>query len=381
MAVAKVEDSSHGARYVPELDGFRGIAIILVVGFHAGLPGFRVGGYLGVDLFFVLSGYLITSILLQEKENKGRIDILNFYFRRWARLAPAFFVLILFTIIANVFIINNTGQIFSDIISAFGYIANWTRAFGSGSPMYLGHVWSLAIEEQFYLVWPILLSALLSAISYRRIFSFVIILSLLSGTWRAWLSYHGAPIDRIYNGTDTRIDCLFIGCALALSKDYALISFLRKQIIAAICAISTFLIIFLNFRYDSQFMYIVGFAIVSLSAAVIINYLVSETGSRLCCVFRLNVLVYIGKLSYSLYLWHYPILLIIWLKWGQDDPRIVWMAIPFVFVVSMVSYHFVEKPCLRWRSQVNGSEARIWGAISVCVSLSAMFGAIAFFLC
>lgn len=356
--------------YVPELDGLRGIAIVMVVGFHAGLPGFGIGGYLGVDVFFVLSGYLITSILLRERET-GRIDVLGFYFRRTLRLAPALIMLGLALVAIDPLLLHNSGQVRDDLISSVGYIANWTRAFDRGTPMYLGHVWSLSIEEQFYLFWPLLLSAILGAFGRHQAIVVVVVMACASWLWRAVLFTQGGTINRIYNGTDTRLDALFIGCVLAMAFSHhggVRSRYPTLQTKLAVVGVAAFAAMFAIARYDSPFMYVAGFAIAGLSTATVILACVSDQDNLLKKAMRIQPLVYIGRISYSLYLWHYPIFLIVWIKWGQTNQALVWSTIPLVAVLAMASYHFVEQPCLRWRSEVRGHNLHIAGAIVLIIS-------------
>jgi peptidoglycan/LPS O-acetylase OafA/YrhL len=381
MLQTNIEASSRQHSYVPELDGLRGVAILMVVGFHAGLPGFKNGGYLGVDVFFVLSGYLITSILLRERNEKGVINLLGFYFRRTLRLAPALIGLCLALVVAMP-LVNNSSQVRIDLLSALGYVANWTRAFDLGTPMYLGHVWSLAIEEQFYLFWPLLFVAILLWFRQRDAIKIVLLLAAASWSWRALLFIQGTSVNRLYNGTDTRLDALFIGCALALALSIRGVRSYyptNRVNFAAVVAIPAFVVLYTLFKYDSPFMYLAGFGIVSLSAAALISACVSESDSVLRKAFRVRPLVYIGKISYSLYLWHYPVFLIVWLKWGQADQSLVWLTIPFVFAISAASYHLIEQPCLRWRATVTGRRLQILGAGALAVSLGLMTGAVGYF--
>jgi peptidoglycan/LPS O-acetylase OafA/YrhL len=368
--------------YVPELDGLRGVAILLVVGFHAGVPGFGIGGYLGVDLFFVLSGYLITSVILREIEMTGRFDVLAFYARRSLRLFPALLLVCVALALAAPFL-SNTRQIVADEIATLGYIANWTRAFGSGSPMYLGHAWSLAIEEQFYLIWPALL---LVALSFRRKIAPVWVAVALAASvavWRGYLAFNGAVPDRLYNGTDTRLDGLFIGCALALflSAD-GVKSYYPRQVprAARVAALLVFAALIAFMPWNTKPAFVAGYIAASLCAAVIIFCCVSEQDSGLRRIMRIPALVYVGKISYSLYLWHYPIFLIIWLHWGQSDRRIAWASIPLAFAFSALTYHSVEARCRRVRDSMSPADARAFGAVALMASVSAIVGASVFFL-
>ena len=199
--------------YVPALDGVRAIAVLTVIVFHTFYDRFP-GGYIGVDLFFVLSGYLITSNLLAEWENCGRIDMPRFWLRRVRRLAPGLYVFLACLAFAALFT-----KIRNDVLEAIGFAAtytmNWARAFELGPDTVLAHTWSLAIEQQFYLIWPIVLSALLAKAGRRGAPLAILALILAVLGWRIALEAMHAPGTRIYNGFDTRADALLIGCLLA----------------------------------------------------------------------------------------------------------------------------------------------------------------------
>jgi peptidoglycan/LPS O-acetylase OafA/YrhL len=204
--------------YKPALDGSRAVAILAVLLFHGGAPGFG-WGYIGVDLFFVLSGYLITSILLVEHAKVGRISLLDFYRRRALRLFPALAALCLTFLVYAAVALDDPTQGIREVLIVALYAGNWIRAFSLGQPQYLGHTWSLAIEEQLYLVWPLLIWGVLflSKGSAAKALRLVVALAIASIGWRAILALQGATADRLYNGSDTRADALLIGAALALA--------------------------------------------------------------------------------------------------------------------------------------------------------------------
>jgi len=201
--------------YKPALDGLRALAVLPVLLFHGGVPGFQ-WGYIGVDVFFVISGYLITDTLLKEQAETGCISLLGFYRRRALRLLPALALVCLAVLLFMGLVANSWNQAWREIAIVAFYAGNWTRALGTGLPQYLGHTWSLAIEEQFYIRWPALLLAIL-ALNPTIISSLRLILALVIAVtcWRIFLALYGASADRLYNGTDTRADALLIGAALA----------------------------------------------------------------------------------------------------------------------------------------------------------------------
>jgi len=204
--------------YWPALDGFRGIAVVLVVAFNLelGLPA----GYVGVDMFFVLSGFLITALLLREHDSAQRINLGAFYVRRALRLIPA--LLILTLLLCGAATLLHPPELarhyYIGSLAALFFVGNWIMALdpANGSLVMgpLAPTWSLGVEEQFYLVWPLVLGWMLA---HRvRIGGVVISGIVASAAWRVWLSYEGVHPWRIYCATDTRADALLIGCLLAV---------------------------------------------------------------------------------------------------------------------------------------------------------------------
>ncbi|WP_146167812.1 acyltransferase, partial [Micromonospora sp. MH33] len=219
--------------YQPALDGVRALAVAAVLAFHGGVATLP-GGFLGVDAFFVLSGFLITSLLLAEHRDTGRIDLVAFWGRRVRRLLPALLLVLLVVLVLSRKLMPGTelGALRWDELAALGYVANWRMAnrdgdyfAATGSPSPLQHTWSLGIEEQFYLLWPLLLIPLLGwaakrgAVPPRRRLGVALPVVLLgaagSALAAAALFTPGAP-DRVYYGTDTRAVALLVGAALAV---------------------------------------------------------------------------------------------------------------------------------------------------------------------
>jgi peptidoglycan/LPS O-acetylase OafA/YrhL len=221
------KDTGGGAfAYRPALDGMRALAVIAVLLFHAGVPGIS-GGFLGVDAFFVLSGFLITSLLLAEHRSRGRIDLRRFWLRRARRLLPALLTVLLATVIAGRFLLDADalGLLRTDAYAALAYVANWRMIFrGTGyvaataAPSPLQHTWSLGIEEQFYVLWPLLVAGLTLWLAARRARVLLVVACCAGAGLSAVLCarlYHPDDIGRAYYGTDTRAQALLIGAALA----------------------------------------------------------------------------------------------------------------------------------------------------------------------
>src|SRR3954447_14396025 len=212
--------------YNRALDGIRAFAVAAVVVFHAGVGGVA-GGFLGVDTFFVLSGFLITSLLLAERLARGRIDLKRFWIRRARRLMPALLAMLLATVVAGRFLLDSDalGLLRVDAYAALGYVANWRMIFrGTGyvaataAPSPLQHTWSLGIEEQFYLLWPLLVTALTVGLAIRRARAVLVLVCGAGAVLSQLLCvrlFRPDDIVRSYYGTDTRAQALLIGAALA----------------------------------------------------------------------------------------------------------------------------------------------------------------------
>ncbi|MBI1845232.1 MAG: acyltransferase, partial [Actinobacteria bacterium] len=220
-----VATSRHRLGYQPALDGLRGLAVFAVLAYHGGISGAR-GGFLGVDVFFVLSGYLITALLVQEWGQTGRIDIRAFWVRRVKRLMPALIMLAV-AMVGWLFLLAEPAErsgLRLDILASLGYVANWRFVVSGQSyfaqfanPSPLRHTWSLAVEEQWYLIWPLVVWAGLRVTRGRlgRLTLLVVGAAMGSAVWAAVLWGNG-DLSRIYYGTDTRAQELLMGAGLAL---------------------------------------------------------------------------------------------------------------------------------------------------------------------
>src|SRR6266536_4879494 len=216
-------------QHAPGLDGVRALAVLAVVVYHLGTTGgahLLPGGFLGVDVFFVLSGYLITSLLMVEGWQAGRISIRRFYQRRARRLLPALLALLLAVGVAGAFwLTDQAAALRGELVAALTYVTNWwliaqkASYFGGGSrPSPLTHLWSLAVEEQFYLVWPLVMILLARLRTSRRVVLAVLAVLIAASTVAAALWYDPwADPSRVYYGTDTRALAPLVGAALAFA--------------------------------------------------------------------------------------------------------------------------------------------------------------------
>jgi len=351
--------------YRPALDGLRGVAIALVVAFHA--FGWPRGGTLGVDLFFVLSGFLITALLLEEHETTGRIAIRSFYFRRARRLLPALAVLLasfLLVGIAAAAAGSFEPRIFVGIGAAVTYSSNIVVAASPSTvPAGLVHLWSLAAEEQFYFVWPLVLILMLRIGSVRIVIKTLVVLIALAAVYRVQLVMRGASTGRVYYAPDTHADSLLVGCVFACW-------FVRGALLRAILprararstvggaafflVIGTALLITqLPWRMANELLIVpTGFA---LAAGILIASAVSG-GSILAQALSTRPLVALGGISYSLYLWHLPVLVALSGTSRHFDRRSV-TAVALAVAAAAASRRLVELPFLSRRGGVDRTKA------------------------
>lgn len=335
--------------YEPALDGLRGMAVLAVVFFHA-VPHALPGGFLGVDVFFALSGYLITRLLLNENSAQGRIDLWRFYVRRSWRLAPAL-CLMLLVYAAIELVLHGFAQwktLALDVLLALAYLTNWTRATGWHLPADLGHTWSLAVEEQFYLLWPLILIGVLKL--SRRFGAQVMLVSamaLASLFWRLYLQDQGASVDRLYNGSDVRAETLLWGALLALLREHGPAQkgcHWLDQVLEWVIPV-LMLGLLLGVQWTEPWVYSVGISAFSGMSVMLIQGLHGGRWRMLSISLTARWIVYLGRISYGIYLWHFPIL-----RWLMESPMDAWLRLVCTLALSVavasLSYHFMEKPLL-----------------------------------
>ena len=358
LAQTKPQAAPFRLGHRPVLDGIRALAVLLVLVHHvefiqAGIPTILRGGFLGVDLFFVLSGFLITSLLVEEYENAGTISLRRFYMRRALRLLPAVTTVLTFSVLVGLLIgfsaIGLTPLRFASIV---GYFTNWVRATESPQLWILTHFWSLAIEEQFYLLWPVVLLALLRRnVTHKSILFFVTMGALASIAWMTMLDAKGFPLLRVYVGSDTRGHSLLIGCLLALMLRWNRIPadwLLNKRLMRLMTAGSLIVLILSSaiFMVGDQFLYRGGFPLIAVSSALLILSLVFNEPEGLGSVFCHPVCLWMGKRSYGLYVWHWPVYFLVG-KFGLERAVAIPLAVAGTFVVAALSYRFIESPFLK----------------------------------
>jgi len=406
---------------MPGLDGLRALAVIAVLLYHGGLTWIP-GGFLGVEVFFVLSGYLITALLLAEWRAHGSVALKAFWLGRARRLLPALYLVLVVTLAyAVVFLPGEVAGLRGDVFAALGYVTNWYLIFGHesyfeaiGRPSLLKHLWSLAVEEQFYLLWPLVVAIALSVGATRwrrrRVLALALAGAAASALLMALLYRPEMDPSRLYFGTDTRATGLLVGAALALVwapwraalaprfQSVQRRSRLRRRWgwtaprlldVAGLVALGGLTLLCLRLGEFQPSLYRGGLATVALFTAVVIMasaHPYSRLGSGLLGCWPLR---WIGLRSYGIYLWHWPIFMVT--RPGLDVPLDGWPLLALRFGLTLVladlSYRYVETPVRKgalgkaWRKlrESQGLQRRrltvLWaGATVPLVALCAALG-------
>jgi peptidoglycan/LPS O-acetylase OafA/YrhL len=341
------------------LDGLRGVAILLVLLYHSGTR--VVSGFIGVDIFFVLSGFLITTLLAEELERRGRVDLLGFFRRRMLRLLPALLA-VTTILVGGTYLVRSPyfAEALRESLIALFYSMNWFKAYGHiPENNYLGHTWSLSIEEQFYLVWPLLLAGMTRVrIPRGWILALVSAGVLASAAMRGchWLFYRNWA--RVYHGLDSRADALLSGCLLGLVLMWKPPSGLRPDWVRVGGWAGTAAILALALVPLSGDVYLVaGIPLLNLSVTVVLAALViGPPTSLLHRVFELRMLRWIGRISYGLYLWHVLVPHLLMKLRMHGRPWTMILEIALSFALAAASYYALEIHFLKRKRKGNLGE-------------------------
>lgn len=358
----------HPEQYVPALDGIRTIAVALVVLYHLAVPGFG-GGLLGVAVFFTLSGYLITTNLVNSKLRHDTFRLKTFWFRRFRRLLPA----VITTLITVMFLTiafrpEDTAKTGWQALSALFYVNNW-HTIAAGESYFdkfaglgpLDHMWSLSIEEQFYIIWPIILVVLFAVLrGRRRIVAATITLTVASFGLMWGLASAGADHTRIYEGTDTRAGGLLLGAALAIALAFrrhegatatlnrGLSGLLGLIGLAGILALAT------QTSQRGLFLYQGGLILATIASVLVIMAGLNRE-SLFSRVLGATPMRWLGERSYGIYLWHMPIIAFLprqWLPGTAENTAVAWATSALVFVgstlLAAISWVILEDPIRRY---------------------------------
>jgi peptidoglycan/LPS O-acetylase OafA/YrhL len=344
--------------YVRGLDGIRAVAVLAVMCFHAGVPR-AIGGFIGVDVFFVLSGFLITSLLHDEWQRSGTIAIGAFYVRRALRLFPALFVLLAALQLYSLtfYFPEQVTRLRIESLATLFYVANWAYALEIVPQLgFLSHAWSLGIEEQFYLLWPLALRAMLARLDRRQILGVLCAAIAASALWRAGLWAAGSPFPRVFFGFDTRLDVILSGCAAALALAWHAPSARVRLMLdrAAILGAAVLVVASTRISWLASYMYFGGFTAIALAAVSVISSIRESPDGVLARVLSWGPLVAIGRISYALYLWHWPVFLACRTE-GLELGEGALLALQFAltFALATASFFLVERPFLRLKARLH----------------------------
>lgn len=347
------------SRYISGFDGIRTLAVVGVILYHLAPYQFQ-GGFLGVPIFFVVSGYLITDLLFQEWQQNKRIDVIGFYIRRVKRLYPALVTLVLattayITLFARDLLTNIRAVITTNLL----YVYNWYQVahhesyfdkFGTQSPF--THLWSLSIEGQFYLFWPLIIIVLLKFVKKKQpIFDTMIILAFISALLMAILYRTGQDPSRVYYGTDTRMFSILLGAALAvvwpstaLKKDLPTNLRMLLDVVGG-GALLLLCLMFMQMTGESALVYRGGMFFFSVLSMILVA-VVAHPGADLNRLLTNRLFTWIGKRSYGIYLYQYPVLVFFESKINVADHSFLYalIEVALILILSDLSYRFLELP-------------------------------------
>jgi peptidoglycan/LPS O-acetylase OafA/YrhL len=344
--------------YLPGLDGLRALAITVVLLGHAGVARLT-GSAHGVSVFFVVSGYLITSLLLTERDRSGSIRLRAFYRRRFARLAPVLVASVAVTLVYGLVVGTADSSLWLGGLSALTYTMNLVAGFGGLSQDGAGwelfrHTWSLAIEEQFYLIWPAVVLLALRRRSEEVLIWIAVTVSILALGDRLVLTAVHASTYRLAYGSDTRADALMFGCALAVllrRNDFRAWTARRATPLLVFGGVGL-VVLFLQAaitRLDPG-----GYSAAALCTAAVVAAVITKEGTISARFLASRPMTYIGRLSYGIYLWNVLLLSLFEHIFGQQPARtplgILWVG--GTIVVAQISFTWIEAPLrTRWREK------------------------------
>ena len=346
--------------YSANLDRLRAVCILGVLASHlCGSTPWAKPAQLGVDAFFVLSGFLITTLLLEERASKGSIELGRFYLRRAARLMPALLLLLAITAPVGALLWpEERGRIATSVASVLFYVCNWVMVASPAPVWVLSHCWSLSVEEQFYLLWPPILALSLNRLPRpERLLRPLIGMILAIGAWRFWLVMEGASDRHLLFGSDVRADQLLVGCLVAILRRTSLLPQRLAQPSASlpIGCLSAFSIVTAVVWPHHRTMFILGRPIITICVALLILYLVARDRPPIDSPVD-KALIGLGRISYGVYLWHLPLYLLFMKAWPQAGWSASVGAALLSVAIASASYRWLERPIQRW---VRATQARI----------------------
>ncbi len=382
----RIEPSLSPARseHVPAIDGLRGVALLGVLGFHAN--GMLRGGYLGVDLFFVLSGFLITRLLIDEHRATGRIELWSFWVRRARRLFPALLLLMPAIGLYAHFVARpaELAGIRADALATLAYVANWRAVLSERSywelflsPSPLEHTWSLAIEEQFYVLWPLVVSAVLWRFGVRVLFAVTVALAALSMLAMVVL-FDPEETTRVYYGTDTRAAAILAGAAFSCVAPSS--PAFRRWVglalnVAGVLALAGLAWAWWAIDGRDFLLYRGGFWLTELLSLILVACALERHGNVVARLLSLAPLRALGTLSYGAYLWHWPVNLVLTAeRCHLDGAALHALRFGVTLGIAALSYDLVERP-IRRRGVPFGRARVVVPAAFAAACLAVMLGA------
>ncbi|MHB1923819.1 MAG: DUF459 domain-containing protein [Acidimicrobiales bacterium] len=356
---------------IPGLDGLRALAVCAVLAFHFGVPGVG-GGMLGVDIFFALSGFLITTLLLAERAETGGVSLGRFWQRRARRLLPAL-ILTGTAVLSHWVALVPAAQLRGDLLAAVYYGSNWHYVAAGenyfsqyGAPSPLLHLWSLAVEEQFYLVWPLVAVLVLRRWGRVGVMAVAGAGTVASTVWTLVLYRHGAGVSRLYYGTDTRAQTLLAGATLAAALAGGVPAWVRSAARwAGPAGLAGLLWCLHDVSGSAGFLYQGGFLVVAVAAGAVVAAAALQPGAGLARALSLRPVRYLGRISYGLYLYHWPLFLLLdHARTGLSGPGLLGLRLVATGTTAAVSFHLIEEPIRSGRLGRARGRWRAAGALS-----------------
>ena len=399
--------------YIPALDGIRGVAMIVIMGYHGGVF-LTSGGFYSLDTFFALSGFLITSLLITEWRRTTTVHLRAFWARRARRLLPALLVMLLGVAFYAAFLVPKGMYpgLRGDALSSLFYYANWHfivtgsnyfNQTGYTSP--LNHMWSLAVEEQFYLIWPLVVLGVFKLWRSLRILLVVCVIGALASAIEMALLYSGADVNRVYYGTDTRAQSLLVGAALAVSLSlwadrrrligkvpaadapvrlhlggdpaWAAQTARGRGFVLAVglAGVASSALLWTEVSYNEAFAFRGGFLLAALATAAVLFSVSCSQRSLLARCLSMAPLRYVGRISYGMYLWHFPLFIYIdHARTGLTGYPLFGIRAAATVAVATVSFYAVERP-VRQGHLLEGWRAWVLTPVAVCTTLVAVVAA------
>ncbi len=381
--------------YEPSLDGIRAFSVIAVMLYHANIA-WLPGGFLGVEVFFVVSGFLITSLLIEERESNGGIDLKQFWIRRARRLLPALFIMLSATAVSVAFFAKDSAPDFRrDVLPSLGYLSNWWQIFAVKTPYFaasslpvLRHLWSLAVEEQWYLIWPLLFTVVFGAKWMRSKFSGMLLVvcsgAVMATTALRFAQDNETRTNFLYLSTVTRSSGLLLGAAVAMLwrpwRKTSQSSRWRSSVAdaLALASIAVIGVLMATVHVADARLYQGGLAATTVASAVVIAVVMRPNGLIIKKFFSQDFFVEVGRRSYGLYLWHWPIFVV---AHARDSGNRFAVALAATIIINEFVYQFVEIPTRQgalgnwWRNRPQLSAMRRRLPVLIAAVVVASLGA------